>query len=305
MERESFSLYESAVAEARRQQAGCDSSINPICQPLLMTHGRKTAVAVVWLHGYTNCPHQYEALGRRCYDKGWNVWIPLAPHHGLADRLTDATRLLTARELELWADRAVDVALGLGERVVVGGLSMGGAAAAWLGQRRQDVAVALSVAPALTPLNGPAGVSRLAAALFRAIPNVMAWWDPKRRETLPGPTHAYLRYSLKGVAEILRLGFSFADEARKHLPAAGAFRLMVNDGDEHLNNSFAERIIARWKRRGAANVSLIRLSSTLGLKHDFIDPEQPYQQVEMAYPLLIGAIDDALATLDGGRGAVG
>jgi pimeloyl-ACP methyl ester carboxylesterase len=305
MRPEPFSVYESAVAEARREQAGRERSTNSVCQPLLMTHGRKTAVAVVWLHGYTNCPRQYEALGRRCYDKGWNVWIPLAPHHGLSDRLTEDTRLLTAKELELWADRAVDIAHGLGQRVVVGGLSMGGAAAAWLGLRRQDVAVALSVAPAITPLKGPAAVSRLAGALFRTLPNVMAWWDPRRRETLPGPKHAYLRYSLKGLAEILRLGFSFADEARKQLPAAGAFRLMVNDGDEHLNNSYAERIIARWKRRGAANISLIRLGSALGLKHDFIDPDQPYQQIDIAYPLLIGAIEDALATLDAKPDTVG
>lgn len=298
MDRGSFSSYESAVAEARRQQAGCDRSNNPACQPILMTHGRKTPVVVIWLHGYTNCPRQFEALGGRCYDKGWNVWIPLAPHHGLADRLTDATRLLTAGELRQWADSAVDVARGLGERVVVGGHSMGGSAAAWLGQRRQDVAVTLSIAPALTPLGGPAAVSRLAAAFFRMAPNVMAWWDPELRESLPGPAHAYLRFSYKGLAEILRLGFSFADEAWKRLPATGAFRLVLNDGDEHLNNALAERIIDRWKRRGAANVGLIRLGRELRLRHDFVDPDQPYQRIEIAYPPLISATEDALASLD-------
>jgi pimeloyl-ACP methyl ester carboxylesterase len=294
MEKALIAGYDAAVAEARRQQAECGLSHNSACAPLLMTHGRKTPVAVVWLHGYTNCPRQFEALGRRCYEKGWNVWIPLAPHHGLADRMTEETRLLTVEELARWADGAVDVARGLGDRVVVGGLSMSGAAAAWLGQRRADVAVALSMAPSLSPVQGPPVLSRLAGFLLRIIPNRMIWWDLRLRESVPGPAHAYFRYSTRGLASILRLGFAFVRDARRHEPAAGAFRFVLNDNDEAVSNTLADRIADRWKRRGVKKAAVIRLGRELELRHDYIDPDQPYQHIDVAYPVLIDAIAEAL-----------
>jgi pimeloyl-ACP methyl ester carboxylesterase len=211
--------------------------------------------------------------------------------------MTEATRLLTVEALAQWADGAVDLAQGLGDQVVVGGLSMSGSVTAWLGQRRADVAVALSMAPTLSPVQGPPVVSRLGTALLRVIPNFMIWWDPERRESLLGPTHAYSRYSTRGLASILRLGFSFADAAWRAEPAARAFRFVLNDNDEALSNSLADRIADRWKRRGVTKAKVIRLGRELGLCHDFVDPDQPYQRVDVAYPLLLDAIEKALAAL--------
>jgi esterase/lipase len=287
--------FTGAVAEARRQQDALTALHAPAARPVLLEHGRRTPVAVAWLHGYTNCPRHFEALGRQCHERGWNVWIPLAPHHGLADRMSDATSLLTASELAEWGNRAVDVARGLGERVVIGGLSMGGTVAAMLGLRRADVSLALSIAPVLSPLPGPPALSRVAATALRVLPNLMVWWDPKGRESLAGPTHAYYRYSMWGVAEILRLGFTFADAARRLDPAAAAFRFVLNDNDESLHNTLAEAILSRWKRRGVANVDVVRLGVELGLRHDLIDPDQPYAKTDVAYPILIEAIERGLA----------
>jgi carboxylesterase len=287
--------FEGAIAEARRQQDAVTTLHTPASRPVLLEHGRRTPVAVAWLHGYTNCPRQFEALGRRCHELGWNVWIPLAPHHGLADRMSNATSLLTAPELEDWGNRAVDVALGLGERVVVGGLSMGGTVAAALGLRRADVSLALPIAPLLSPLPGPPALSRVAATALRVLPDLMVWWDPKARQSLAGPVHAYYRYSMWGMAEILRLGFEFADAARRLEPAAAAFRFVLNDNDKALRNTLANAVLARWTRRGAANASVVRLGIELGFRHDFIDPAQPYEKTGDAYPILLEAIEQALA----------
>lgn len=287
--------FAESLAEARRQQAALTGLHAPAARPVLLEHGRKTPVAAVWLHGYTNCPRQFESLGTACRDRGWNVWIPLAPHHGLADRMTDATSLLTAADLTDWGNRAVDVARGLGERVVVGGLSMGGTVSAMLGLRRSDVALALPIAPVLSPLQGPAALNRIAAAVLSMLPNRMVWWDPKNRQALPGPTHAYYRYAMKGIAEILRLGFAFVDGARRGGPAAAAFRFVLNEGDEALSNRLAEIVLARWKRRGVANADAVRIDAGLDLRHDFIDPAQPYAKVDVAYPILLEAIERGLA----------
>jgi len=286
--------HQAAVAEAHRQQDALTELHGPAARPVLLDHGRRAPVAVAWLHGYTNCPRQFEALGRRCFERGWNVWVPLAPHHGLADRMTEATSLLTAQELADWGERAVGVARGLGERVVVGGLSMGGTVAAVHGLRRPDVQLALPIAPLLSPLRGPAALNRAAAALIRAMPDRMVWWDPRARESLPGPTHAYFRYSTRGLAEMLRLGFAFADAARALDPAAAAFRFVLNDGDEALRNTQAEAVLARWRQRGVLNADAVRIGRELGLRHDLIDPDQPYAKVDVAYPFVIDAIERGL-----------
>jgi esterase/lipase len=287
--------HAAAVAEARRQQAEITAAHATAARPVLLDHGRKTPVAVAWLHGYTNCPRQFAELGRQCHARGWNVWIPLAPHHGLADRMTDATARLTAADLAAWGNRAVDVARGLGERVVVGGLSMGGIVSAVVGLRRAEVSLALSLAPALSPLAGPVALNRAAALLLRALPDRMVWWDPKACQSLEGPKHAYYRYSMRGMGEILRLGFAFADAARLLDPAAARFTFVLNDNDEAVRNTLADRVLDRWKRRGVARADAVRLGIGLGLRHDFIDPDQPYARIDVAYPLLLDAIERGLA----------
>jgi esterase/lipase len=286
--------FDQAISEARRQQDALTALHAPASRPVLLEHGRRTPVAVAWLHGYTNCPRQFEALGRQCHERGWNVWIPLAPHHGLADRMSDATSLLKAAELMAWGDRAVEIARGLGERVVVGGLSMGGTVSAVLGLRRSDVSLALPIAPFFSPLPGPVVLNRLVGAMLRILPDTMVWWDPKARQSLAGPTHAYYRYSMRGIGEILRLGFAFVDAARHLDPAAAAFRFVLNDGDEAIQNTLAEAVLERWRRRGVANAGAVHIGAELGLRHDLIDPDQPYARIDVAYPILIEAIERGL-----------
>ena len=100
-----------------------------------------------------------------------------------------------------------------------------------------------------------------------------------------------------GVAEILRLGFAFADAARQLDPAAAAFRFVLNDNDESIKNTLADAVLARWKRRGVVKADAVRLGAELGLRHDFIDPAQPYAKTDVAYPILIEAIERGLEGL--------
>jgi hypothetical protein len=76
----------------------------------------KSRAAIILVHGYTNCPQQFKALGQRFYDMGYNVLIAPLPHHGLADRMTEEHGLLTAEELAAYADETVDLAQGLGDQ---------------------------------------------------------------------------------------------------------------------------------------------------------------------------------------------
>lgn len=111
------------------QEAEDRLAINPECRTKMLTHSRPTEKAIVYIHGFTNCPAQFDQLGQQLSYLGYNVFVPRMPHHGLADLLTGDLSYLTAEELVKYADSSVDIAQGLGEQVTVVGLSGGGSIA--------------------------------------------------------------------------------------------------------------------------------------------------------------------------------
>src|SRR5690348_9230940 len=70
--------YAEAVQRIEALQAG-EGNLNPVCHTQFMTHGQKTARVIVFAHGYTNCPQQFNELGKRFYALGYNVLIAPVP----------------------------------------------------------------------------------------------------------------------------------------------------------------------------------------------------------------------------------
>src|SRR2546429_6635736 len=100
-------------------------NVNPLCHTRLYTHGRRTERALVLLHGFTNCPQQFDALGRRFFDRGWNVLIPRYPRHGYSDRLNTSIAELRAEHLMAVGDPSALAAPRLGGKVRGAGRSPG------------------------------------------------------------------------------------------------------------------------------------------------------------------------------------
>ena len=69
---------------------------------------------IVLIHGFTSCPEMYDELAAELASMGANVVIPRLPHHGLADRMTDELRHLSAAEMAATASEALEIAAGLG-----------------------------------------------------------------------------------------------------------------------------------------------------------------------------------------------
>jgi esterase/lipase len=122
--------------------------------PRLYHHGKPTRDAVVFFHGFTNCPQQFEELARRFYDRGCNVYVPRIPLHGYRDRLTHALENLDAPLLETATTESYRLTRGLGTRVSAVGLSLGGVMALFLAQT-QRVDLAVPIAPFLMPTGLP------------------------------------------------------------------------------------------------------------------------------------------------------
>jgi len=266
-----------------------DSTINPDCHTILWTYGRKTDRAVVLLHGFTNCPKQFEPFGAELYRMGWNVLIPRLPRHGRADVMTPDLAGLTAEELVASGEEAVDIANGLGERVTVVGLSSSAVVAAYLAQHRSDVDEAVLIAPALAPKGMPDFMVRRITNVLLALPNQFLWWDPEKKAASPGPRQCYPRFPTHGLAQVYRLGFLMSAEAAREKPRARSIVIVTTASDDAVNNASVSDLGRRWSAQGA-KVRRYEFPKSLGIRHDMIDPDQPYQRVTQVYPALLREI---------------
>ena len=257
----------------------------------LMTHGYRVDRAIVLFHGYTNAPQQFRALGQRLFSRGYNVYLPRAPHHGLPDPLTDAHAQLTGAELKQAAEQAVEIAQGLGTQVYVMGISMGGLMAGWLAQHHAEVDRAMLIAPAFGFRAIPPVLTPLVRGATQVLPNIFRWWDPAQKSVGEGPKHAYQRYATRSLGQVLCLSRDVQSAAARSAPAARSIIVVTNANDEAVDNSYATRVVTAWRRAGAGNIRTHEFSRSDQLIHDLIDPDQPKQRVDYVYKVLIDLLE--------------
>ena len=249
-----------------------------------MAGGAATDRVVVLLHGFTNCPKQFDLLAAHLARRGDRVLIPRLPRHGMADRMTTELGLLTAEELARAGNDAVDIAHGLGAHVTVVGLSSSAVLAAWLAQHRGDIDRAVLLAPAFAPHGVPTSVARRLTGGILRLPNFFAWWDPRSKTDLPGPRQSYPRFASRAVAEVYRLGFDVLDEATRGKPTAKIV-VVTSEADDVVNQAPVLELVRRWRARGV-EVETFDFPESLRVHHDMIDPEQLYERVRVTYPVI-------------------
>ena len=95
--------------------------------PRILSHEKKTKHVVVLTHGFTDSPYYVEAIGRRFYDEGCNVILPLLPGHGLNDPTERMEDLELNQKWKEEIDATVNAAKLLGDTISLGGFSTGAA----------------------------------------------------------------------------------------------------------------------------------------------------------------------------------
>src|SRR5258705_1285725 len=66
--------FEDAIARVKTMQdEDNQDSARDVCITKLYDHGRQTEHVVVLLHGFTNCPEQFNELGTQYYESDYNV----------------------------------------------------------------------------------------------------------------------------------------------------------------------------------------------------------------------------------------
>jgi alpha-beta hydrolase superfamily lysophospholipase len=277
--------YEEGITRARAIMQHDDQRIAPAARTLLLDSGKRVPWCVVLFHGLTNHPGQYVEFAPQLAELGANVLVPRMPLHGYANRMTGALAHLTAEMLLRRTYEAVDAAAGLGERVAVLGISMGGLLCAHLAQYRADVAASVPVAPDFGLLNLSRGVTAALSVVVNALPNMFLWWDPRIKEA-QRPKDAYPRFSTHALMQTVRIGNAVFDAARTAAPLAGRIATVVNERDPAVNNRVTLQVVDRWQRLRKTGIDYVSLAG-LPENHDLIDPDNPQARTNVVYPKLI------------------
>jgi pimeloyl-ACP methyl ester carboxylesterase len=244
-----------------------------------MTHGRQTPRVYVLFHGFTDVPTQFEVVGKTLFGDGANVYIPRLPHHG--ERVTPVRALGRVRgdELAAFGDSSVDIARGLGDSVVVVGLSAGGVIAGWIAQTRSDVRRAVLIAPAI-------GAGRVSDEHALALVILASKLPEVRRTNAPidSTNPEYLQgITTRGLAEVLKLGHRILDDASAKPPGVKDVAFLLSERDQTVSEVASLDLAQRWFDRGAA-VSVFRFPNAVGLPHNIMEVSARGGNPEVAFP---------------------
>lgn len=283
----SYSDAVQRVAEIQNQEA---VGYNPVCKAQLLTRGQKTERVVILVHGYTNCPAQYSELAPKIFDAGHNVLLVPLPRHGLSNRMNEDQSQLTALEIAAYADQVVDIAQGLGNKVVMVGISMGGVTTAWAAQNRSDLSRAIVISPAFGFKAVPKDLTIAAMHAYMVLPNSYTWWDPVNKDALGSIPYAYPRYATRTLAQTLRIAFNVAACARQNPIKAGSLVVVSNVNDESVNLEMIDQVTAEWQKRSPQKVTTYQFPASLKLKHDLINPDPALDLPGLVYTKIIELI---------------
>lgn len=254
---------------------------------IVLTHGRTTNRATLFLHGLTASPLQFAALARYVYASGENVYVPRLPRHGHEDRLTETLRDLRADELIAHAGQTLAYALRLGRTVRVVGFSLGGLMATWMAQHH-ELEHAVVIAPLLGLAMVPSRYSGTLARTLLELPNAFFWWNPFLRERRQ-PTHTYPRFPTHALAQSLLVAEDVFHRASLVAPRT-PITFVTNAGETTVNNAAVARLAVMWEAGGAVRVER-HVITGLGLSHDIIEPFHLCARVKSSYPVLHALLD--------------
>lgn len=286
--------YEQAVTRVKAMQEEDNQDLaRDVCVTKLYGHGRQTEHVIILLHGFTNCPEQFNDLGKQFYESGINVFIPRMPYHGLSDRLTNALVNLTAENLAAFGDKVIDIAHGLGKKITVMGISGSGTLVAWLAQNRADLDFAFSIAPLFGLAFIPPSFTEFFERIVLLLPNFFLWWDPRTKADNPYSIYyAYPRYPSRALAEIMRLAMITRAQAEKFPQAAANITMIINDAEPAVSNAEIFKQFKSWQKHGKGNLNEYHFEKEMKLPHDIITPGTPGVPIGDIQSRLIGVVRD-------------
>jgi pimeloyl-ACP methyl ester carboxylesterase len=268
-----------AARAAIAGQIAAEHDVKADCHSRLVEPAGTAKGVIVLLHGLGSCPAQMSALAAVLADDGYLVYMPLLPEHGRIGGQGSTLDGLTEERYRAFGDRTIDIARGFGVPVSVLGISAGGNIAAWIGQHRGDVEVAVVVSPALGLGRVPSFVTTGAMNLFARLPSFGFPYG----EPLP---HTYDGLATRPLAATFNFGRSLIETSGEKRPAAKRVAFVVNEHDHTSSNDLALTLAGRMQAVVQA------LPASLKLPSDSIDPLRTGARIDAVYPLLVSLVED-------------
>ncbi|MBV8639237.1 MAG: alpha/beta fold hydrolase [Candidatus Eremiobacteraeota bacterium] len=253
----------------------------------LLLHGEVRPLSVVLFHGLSASPTQFVRFAHELHAHGHNVIVPRLPRHGHQDRLSTGLAHLTADDLRRFADESVDLASGLGEKVVVGGFSLGGLLTAWIAER-YPVERAVAIAPFFGISWVPNRLMGSFARLILALPNRFQWWDPIARERQQ-PEHGYPRYATHAIAQSYLLAREVMADAERGV-AANRLVFVTNSREAAVNNRAVRHLERRLRTIHPERLDHAVLTD-VPFSHDIIEPLRHPQIADRVFPTIMNLIE--------------
>jgi carboxylesterase len=236
----------------------------PGAEPFSSRGGRHGALV---LHGFTGCPQSMRGLADAFTRAGFATELPRLPGHGTT---VEDMATTTWRDWSATADAAyLDLAHRC-ERVVVAGLSMGGALTAWLASKHPEIAGIIVINGAVAPMGDAAEVRAPIEALLAA----GTTYIPAVGNDIADPDARELAYDRTPVAPLLSL-FDAVEALQPGLVNITCPVLVMNAPDDHIVPAAASDHLAASVGGEVTRVKLDRSFhvATLDYDRDLIERE--------------------------------
>ncbi|AFY55196.1 esterase/lipase [Rivularia sp. PCC 7116] len=201
---------------------------NQACSSKFFFHSKPTQKVYVFFHGFTAGPYQFEPLGKRLFEAGYNVLIPLQPGHGVAGDFNgdNPPPLPLKREVyQSYATSWLKIAQILGDKVIVGGLSSGGTLAAWLAlEYYHQIEKAILFSPYLSSKNAAVDFA------VEVLPIYFEWFNKDN----PG-NFGYKGFEIPALRLFLDMGQEILEKANNN-PLSPMF-IITSEGDAVIDRS--------------------------------------------------------------------
>jgi carboxylesterase len=188
------------------------------------------------------------------------------PYHGLRSSRISELSCLRQEDLRAYADEAVDIGAGLGDEVVVAGISGGATIAAWAAANRAEVDRALLLAPFFGLKGLSAFANTLLMNLFGRLPNLNFY----HRYELPREW-VYRGQSSRGVAAFLGLARQVRQEAERGIVPTGRISVITTAADDTANNALTAGLLDKWREAGVP-VTSYEFGPEQFVTHNSVDP---------------------------------
>ena len=284
--------YDEAVQAIKALAAAAPTTVRRNCTLQLLEHGRPTERVFVLLHGLSNCPAQFSELGRQLFERGHNVLIPLLPYHGEENRLATEWGGLTGENmLEGWKPGSRFGAESWPKRYRRRPLD-----------QRGHGGLDGTESQRFTQGGSPCSVfcsfqfARLRFATSRTSPSptsqhVFLVGSRDKEKTCQDHAYAYPRFPTRVIGETMFLGRSVLDQSRVLPPKCPLILTITSASDIAANNAVTEQLIANWRALRPTGIETFEFPADQEIPHDFIDPNQPNQRIDIVYPKIIELLE--------------